>query len=244
MFTFDGKGVVLHRRGYARRPARRRSAVVPARFTEAAPATLLSSTGQVALAGPLAEPHGPLDPDAKSEPHPKESDMRRTVWTGLFLLLFASSAAAQGSVARDRAALEALYHATDGDNWRNRGFWLLPNWDLRMWYGVKTRHNDGRVIELELWRNNLKGRIPIEIGWLDQLEKLSVGGNEIDGIPAAIGHLTNLHTLGLSDNNLTALPPEIGNLTKLDLLWLDGNRLQSFPATLGNLTRRRCFRAD
>ena len=46
-------------------------------------------------------------------------------------------AAAQGIVETDRAALVALYNATDGANWRNNTNWLSPR-PLGEWYGVTT----------------------------------------------------------------------------------------------------------
>ena len=58
------------------------------------------------------------------------------------VLLSGGDALAQGSVAGDKAALTALYNATDGSNWTNNTNWL-SNEPLSKWYGV-TINDDGR----------------------------------------------------------------------------------------------------
>ena len=65
-------------------------------------------------------------------------------------------------VARDRAALMALYDSTDGPLWTNNENWgsTLP---LDDWYNVNT-DADGRVIYLALWENNLRGDVAGRVG--------------------------------------------------------------------------------
>ena len=53
---------------------------------------------------------------------------------------------ASEAVQRDRAALIALYEATDGANWDDGTGWLSDA-PLGDWYGVTT-DTDGRVLEL------------------------------------------------------------------------------------------------
>lgn len=55
----------------------------------------------------------------------------------------------------DRAALEALFRATDGNSWRKNSHW---NTDARvfLWHGVEVNVH-GRVISLVLVTNKLKG---------------------------------------------------------------------------------------
>ena len=62
----------------------------------------------------------------------------------------------------DRAALIALYEATGGPNWKNSENWLSDA-PLSDWHGVTTDRN-GRVMELKLWGNNLRGPFPVELG--------------------------------------------------------------------------------
>ena len=172
----------------------------------------------------------------------------------------APSADAEGSIAADRAALEALYDATDGRNWTNSTNWKTDA-PLDQWYGV-TMH-EGRVWGVDLSDNGLAGSIPSDLGsltnvrWLflssnalagtipgelgslENLGSLSLWGNELTGsIPATLGNLTNLEWMSLSSNELTGrIPAELGRLANLEYLSLGWNELTgSIPAALGNLT--------
>ena len=96
-------------------------------------------------------------------------------------------------VASDRAALVALYNATEGGSWTTRTNWLSGR-PLDEWHGVTT-DSDGRVTALNLSSNSLYGPIP-----------------------AALGRLSNLNHLNLADNGLTGeIPTELGNLSNLTL---------------------------
>ena len=146
----------------------------------------------------------------------------------------------------DRAALVALYEATDGPNWYNSDNWLTDA-SLGDWVGV-TVNTRGRVTRLALsgwWdtdtgepvRYGLSGRVPPELGQLADLESLSVASNDLSGpIPAELGTLANLLQLNLRHNNLSGpIPPELGTLANLESLYLGGNDLtSSIPAVLGD----------
>ena len=139
----------------------------------------------------------------------------------------------------DRAALAALYTATDGPNWANNANWMTDR-PLGQWFGVEV--SAGRVTRLHLWQNNLSGTIPPEIGTLGRLQYLELGYNGIEGeIPSEIGNLTELYYLSLGLNRLTGeIPPEIGNLTGLWQLRLYSNDLSGpIPPDIGNLTQLR-----
>ena len=75
-----------------------------------------------------------------------------------------------GSTETDRAALVALYDATDGNNWTYNGNWK-SSLSLDRWYGVHVDSN-GRVSGLTLFNNNLSGEIPAELGNPGQLATL------------------------------------------------------------------------
>ena len=137
----------------------------------------------------------------------------------------------------DRAALVALYNATDGENWTNNTKWLTDA-PLHQWRGVSTDAS-GRVTDLYLARNGLSGEIPEELGNLTNLDRLTLGSNQLSGeIPNELGSLTNLRVLGLEGNQLSGqIPVELGSLTNLSGLYLHINQLSGqIPAELGSLT--------
>ena len=178
----------------------------------------------------------------------------------LVLLLWARPAVAGPAPTGDQyEALEALYDATDGDNWTTDTNWNTTN---NNWYGVTT-NSDGKVTFIDLYSNNLTGTIPTELEDLTELTGLRLPDNNLSGaiptelgaltklrrldlhinglsgsIPTELGALTELTGLRLYDNDLSgAIPTELGNLTKLENLYLNDNGLSgSIPTELGALT--------
>lgn len=106
----------------------------------------------------------------------------------------------------DRAALAALYNATDGPNWTNNDGWLTDR-PLRDWFGVEVAE--------EAWRTSISGRVV----------NLYLPDNALSGsIPPEVGDIVFLERLLLSENNLAgAIPPELANLANLEYLSLSGN---------------------
>ena len=147
----------------------------------------------------------------------------------------------------DRAALVALYEATDGPNWVSNEGWLTDA-PLGEWYGVDT-NGPGRVIRLDLggrWDSEaqvyiphgLTGPIPPELGSLANLTWLGLSRNALSGpIPPELGSLANLTWLNLEFNELTGpIPPELGKLVNLQWLGLGKNNLTGpIPPELGSL---------
>ena len=139
----------------------------------------------------------------------------------------------------DTAVLVKLYNATNGDQWLNNENWL-SDMPLMAWHGVRV-NDQGKVTELVLPSNGLKGALIPVIGLLNtlaRLERLDLGSNELSGnIPSEIGNLTLLYKLILSHNELSGnIPSEIGNLTLLEELDLSHNELGgSVPLEIGQL---------
>ena len=108
---------------------------------------------------------------------------------------------AQGSVATDKAALEALYDATDGANWTTSMNWKTAQ-PLSEWDGITT-DTDGRVTRLSLPGNQLTGTISVALEQLEKLEQLNLSGNgDLTGeIPDGLRHLS-LTSLDVSGTNV------------------------------------------
>ncbi|CAM9864314.1 unnamed protein product [Ectocarpus fasciculatus] len=104
--------------------------------------------------------------------------------------------------ATDRAALLALFIATNGPSWRQSTAWGTSA-PLGEWYGV-TVDDDGRVSKLNMYQNGLSGVIPPEVARLTALTTLNLGENSLTGpIPSALGGLTALQELWLDQNQLS-----------------------------------------
>ena len=145
----------------------------------------------------------------------------------------------------ERAALTALYNATDGWSWKDNTNWLsdLP---LAEWYGVQTDAN-GSVTALDLSINDLSGEIPPELGGLSNLVELWLYHNDLSGeIPPELGGLASLEILFMSGNELTGeIPEELANLTNLVGLVLDNNQLTGeIPWWLGTFTNLQTLNLD
>jgi len=147
----------------------------------------------------------------------------------------------------DRAALVALYQATDGPNWVDNTNWLTDA-PLGEWYGVDV-DDSGRVLNIDLsggWvgdsdestSHGLSGPIPPQLGNLGSLESLSLEHNQLTGgVPPELGNLGSLQSLSLGYNQLTGgIPPELANLRSLHFLSLEFNQLTGgIPAALAGL---------
>ena len=174
---------------------------------------------------------------------------QRSPWRGRVAAVLAATAfqaasapvvRGQSGAAEDRAALEALYDATGGENWTDSANWKTDA-PLRAWHGVTT-DDAGRVSSLELSDNGLAGPIPDALGSLANLEYLSLSSNELSGpIPDALGSLANLQSLNLEGNALSGpIPDWLGSLANLQSLYLADNELNGpIPDALGRLANLR-----
>ena len=145
-------------------------------------------------------------------------------------------AAAQGSVATDRAALVELYEATGGAGWRGRTNWLSEE-PIGDWHGVTT-DDGGRVSVLSLEENGLKGTLPPEVGNLSHMRQVHLWGNALTGpVPAALWSLP-LELVALTGSQVTgALPPEVGRLADLSFLDLGWTAMTgALPQSMTNLS--------
>ena len=145
----------------------------------------------------------------------------------------------------DKAVLLDLYTALAGRSWHIRRGWDEEQSDpcLSSWFGV-TCDDHGRVIAIELSRNNLTGVLPRSIGQLKMLKSLRLSHNALRGaLPQEVSHLRYLRTLHLADNLLSSsFPPAIGTLNEIEDLVLTNNYFVGSipsPTSPGGLARLR-----
>ncbi len=90
-------------------------------------------------------------------------------------LVQADALSAAGDEASDRAALVALYEATSGASWGTDTNWATDE-PLSSWHGVNV-NGDGRVTEINLPNNRLRGELPAALGDLKALNRLDLQWN-------------------------------------------------------------------
>ena len=150
----------------------------------------------------------------------------------------------QGSAEQDRAALVALYNATDGPNWRRSDNWLSDE-PLGQWRGVSTVRwgGENRVWRIVLSRNNLSGSIPPEIRTLTRLRVLSL---ELNNLSGPIPELDNIAMreatprigprVHLQFNNLSGpIPSSFGKMRYADINIRENNLSGPIPPELGSM---------
>lgn len=158
---------------------------------------------------------------------------------------------------QQRYILAVLYYATGGDQWDNcnalssatqspcvggEGQRFLSSSDVCFWFGISC--NRLRVSGISIDENNLRGELPEEIGFLEQIEDLDFDGELEEGlnfltgtIPSTFGLLERLVTLDLDSNELTGtIPEEIFDADRLTIMDLDSNELEgTLSARFANL---------
>ena len=130
------------------------------------------------------------------------------------------AAARTSTTGTDRAALVALYNATNGPNWTNENNWLTDE-PLSAWHGVSTDAS-GRVTALRLYENGLSGSIPSEMGNLTSLEALILWGNSITDV-SGLSEVVSLRVLSLGYSNIPDISPVAGLTNLTDLGFSDMN---------------------
>ncbi len=188
---------------------------------------LVSATGSASVAGGSVE-FGP-----GQSPFPPTHDGRAGLAIGEPAR---GDVTDRASIAADRKALEALFEATDGDNWIDSSNWMSGA-SLGSWFGVSTNSN-GRVAAIRLPDNRLAGPLPPEIGSISTLEVLDLQGNHLEGpLPVEIGDLARLNYLNLARNLLEGpIPWDSLAGTQLRHLTLSANRFSGpIPAQSGRL---------
>lgn len=136
-----------------------------------------------------------------------------------------------------RQALVELFASTNGSGWIESGLWNTSV-SYCQWYGVEC-DNEGNVVTLNLYLNNLQGSIPSSVSHLSQLSILDVTGNGLYGIvPAELSQLERLENAFLSKNFLTGNPFLGLNSPAMSIMSLGYNQFSSLDTPLaGRMTQ-------
>jgi Leucine-rich repeat (LRR) protein len=138
----------------------------------------------------------------------------------------------------ETAIVRTLYDSLGGQSWTNRATnrWLSAD-PVRDWAGITVEN--GRITQIRLPDNNLRGTLPEAIAELQGLRVLDLSDNAITGaFPTWIARLTSLEELRIGGNQFTGeIPNEIGALSRLRVIVADRNRLTGrIPPVVCSLT--------
>ncbi|XP_045820915.1 probable LRR receptor-like serine/threonine-protein kinase At1g06840 isoform X2 [Trifolium pratense] len=129
-------------------------------------------------------------------------------------------------------------------NWNSDGDPCLSNWTGVVCSNQTIEENFLHVVELELLKLNLSGKLAPDIGNLAYLKILDFMWNNISGeIPVEIGNIKSLELIFLSGNELTGpVPEELGFLPNLRIMQIDDNKLSGpIPLSFANLNKTKHF---
>lgn len=141
----------------------------------------------------------------------------------LLLSLFIAKALRRGGVLFASAAsysetqfigLEALFNATDGEQWTLSTGWRDAALGVCGWYGVSCNGSGENVTALTLAGNGLAGNITEAAEFFDvvSLQGVDLSDNALVGpVAQGFGLMQNLEVLDLSRNEFSLLPPKWGS---------------------------------
>ena len=144
--------------------------------------------------------------------------------------------ALEEEITKEREALIAFYHATNGDQWKNNTNWCSDK-PVSEWFGIVV--DNDHVIQLILTENNLSGSLPEYIGELTYLTDISLWGNYNLGgeLPTKLYSLKKLKSLNIHCCAFEGeISPDIQLLSNLVSLSIGNNKfIGRFPSEIGEL---------
>ena len=146
----------------------------------------------------------------------------------LFMVIALISCSGPAKQLTDQEILTKIYEAMNGPEWQGTeaNNWLSDK-PIGEWEGVKT-NEEGRVIELRIAGDNVRGLFPAEMGGLTELEQLFISSRDCDVpdvIPAEIGRLTKLNSLSITVHTRKQdkpVLPDLSTLVNLEKLYVKG----------------------
>ena len=127
---------------------------------------------------------------------------------------------------------EAISHFLGLDTWQSEGH--VEEAKARIIHYV--HHNERGHQKLDLNNLGLTSLPEQMFPCLINLEDFSCDRNKLRSLPVTIGNLPHLTKLSVSNNLLSSLPAEVKHLIPLKELILRGNRLTSLPKEIGCLS--------
>jgi hypothetical protein len=158
---------------------------------------------------------------------------------------------------RQRYALLTLWfqQAYTNTRWSDRNGWLVnANECDNNWIGIGcasinlggTVGMQNVVTAVDLFRNNIQGTIPADLGLLTALTNFYLGLNALTGtLPESIGQWTALTSFFVGNALTGTLPASIGQWTALTSFRVSNNALTgTLPASIGQWTALTGFRVS
>ena len=160
--------------------------------------------------------------------------MRKIIFMVICLFILVGSNQAQYYIYSDpEAAYQAALEAIEEARVSGKTELVLERFGLEE---LPPEIGNVNTLETLYLGGNQLDVLPPEIGKLNMLQNLFLSNNQLNYLPPEIGRLTDLQFLVLSDNQLLTIPPEIGNLAALSRLYLNNNQLNTLPSEIGKLT--------
>ena len=130
----------------------------------------------------------------------------------------------EAALIAQREALIKFYNETGGDNWTNNTNWCSDK-PVSEWYGIHCDGEPQYVSAINLWNNNLTGKVSPAIVSIPSLCDISLSGNSITAVDFSEANTVNGLLLNLNYNPLTSI--DVSGCPKLSTLLLNGTKIES-----------------
>ena len=157
--------------------------------------------------------------------------MKKSIFSFLLLMCFASTAIYAQSSKRYKSIVEATKNASTVQHLDLSGQSLT-----QVPAEVFTLTN---LRSLNLSKNKLMS-LPADIAKLQNLKALTINENQLTALPKEITQISGLMVLFAKSNQISDLPKGMGQLGNLKLLNLDDNKLTKFPEALLEYNGQNC----